>query len=121
MITLILESMSSYIMHCWNLTDSMTIKYIRQGLYEYVCPSWQDRARPVVDDYDVKSFGSTVPATVKNPNSYPLKLPQSSSGKLNGIVPPRYRADEFEKRENRLLLLFYYTTPTVERARTELC
>lgn len=60
----------------------------KEGLYEYVCPSWQDRARPVVDDYDVKSFGSTVPATVKNPNSNPLKLPQSSAGKLNGIIPP---------------------------------
>ena len=72
----------------------MTVKYIPQGLYEYVCPSWQERARPAVEDYEVKSFGSTVPATVMNPNSNPLKLPQLSSGKLNGIVPPRYMTDQ---------------------------
>ena len=76
-----------------DISDSMTI-YIQQGLYEYVCPSWQDRARPAVEDYDVKSFGSNVPATVMNPNSNPIKHPQSSSGKLNGIVPPRYMSDQ---------------------------
>lgn len=64
--------------------------FIVQGLYEYVCPLWQERPRPAVDDYDVKSFGSSVPARVMNPNSNPLKLPGSSSGKLEGIVPPRY-------------------------------
>ena len=72
-----------------HLSDSVTI-YIPQGLYEYVCPSWQDRVRPAVEDYDVKLFGSTVPATVMNPNTNPLKIPESSSGKLNGIIPPRY-------------------------------
>lgn len=70
-------------------TDSVIVN-IPQGLYEYVCPSWQDRARPGVEDYDVKSFGSSVPAKVMNPNSNPIKLPESSSEKLNGIVPPRY-------------------------------
>lgn len=41
----------------------------------------------------MKSFGSTVPATVMNPNSNPLKLPPLSPGKLNGIVPPRYMTE----------------------------
>lgn len=58
----------------------------KEGLYEYVYPSWQARPRPSVDDYDVKSFGSSVPAKVLNPNSNPIKLPDASSGKA-GIAP----------------------------------
>lgn len=38
----------------------------------------------------MKSFGASVPATVMNPNSNPVKIPGSSSGKMEGIVPPRY-------------------------------
>ncbi|KAM7445822.1 hypothetical protein ABFA07_005798 [Porites harrisoni] len=60
----------------------------KEGLYEYVCPSWQTRARPPVEDYDVKSFGSTVPAIVMNPNSNPVKLPEIASGNLGQIKPP---------------------------------
>ena len=62
---------------------------IQQGLYEYVCPSWQTRARPSVENYDVKSFGTSVPARVMNPNSNPVKVPDSASGKMEGIKPPR--------------------------------
>ena len=37
----------------------------------------------------MKSFGSSVPARVMNPNSNPIKLPGSSSGKVEGVVSPR--------------------------------
>ena len=60
-----------------------------QGLYEYVCPSWQERARPSVEDYDIKTFGSTVPAKVMNPNSNPVKLMDSVLGKMDGLSLPR--------------------------------
>ena len=74
---------------------------IPQGLYEYVCPSWQTRARPSVEDYDVKSFGSSVPAKVMNPNSNPLKLPDSASGKAEGINPPRYSSLQSDNDDGR--------------------
>jgi len=32
-----------------------------QGLYEYVRPSWEERPRPKVGEFDMKSFGSTTP------------------------------------------------------------
>ena len=44
-----------------------------------------------MEDYDVKSFGSSVPAIVMNPNSNPVKLPEIASGKLGEIKPPRYK------------------------------
>ena len=67
----------------------INVKFWWQGLYEYVCPSWQTRARPSVEDYDVKSFGLSVPAIVMNPNSNPVKLPEIASGNLGEIKPPR--------------------------------
>jgi len=32
-----------------------------QGLFEYVRPSWEERPRPKVGEFDMKSFGSTTP------------------------------------------------------------
>ena len=52
----------------------------------------------------MKSFGSSVPARVMNPNSNPVKLPDSSSGQVVGINPPRY--DWFRK--ILALLSIYY-------------
>ena len=58
-----------------------------QGLYEYAMPSWQERVHPKVEDYDVKKFGSTVPAKVLNPDSNPVKAIEA--GKMDGVVLPR--------------------------------
>ncbi|XP_068743586.1 aldehyde dehydrogenase family 16 member A1-like [Montipora capricornis] len=60
----------------------------RQGLYEYVCPSWQTRPKPAVDGYDVKLFGSSVPARVLNPNISPVKLPDCKAGETGQMKPP---------------------------------
>jgi hypothetical protein len=35
--------------------------YLPQGLFEYVRPAWEERARPKVADMDLKTFGATVP------------------------------------------------------------
>lgn len=43
----------------------------KEGLYEYVKPSWQKRARPNVDDFDIKKFGSTSPPRPKDPTVNP--------------------------------------------------
>ncbi|KXJ06145.1 aldehyde dehydrogenase family 16 member A1 [Exaiptasia diaphana] len=55
----------------------------KEGLYEYVSPSWQDRPHPDVSDFDVKTFGAMVPASVKNPNENPVKV--SDVGKKPSI------------------------------------
>ncbi|XP_015771274.1 PREDICTED: aldehyde dehydrogenase family 16 member A1-like [Acropora digitifera] len=60
----------------------------KEGLYEYVCPSWQARPRPSVKDYDVKTFGSSVPAVVRNPSASPVKAPDCKSGETGGVKPP---------------------------------
>jgi hypothetical protein len=36
-----------------------------------VKPSWQKRARPNVDDFDIKQFGSTSPPRPKDPTVNP--------------------------------------------------
>jgi len=44
----------------------------KEGLYEYVRPSWEERARPSVESYDIAKFGSTMsagPSPVSNPDS----------------------------------------------------
>ena len=40
---------------------------ILKGLYEYVKPSWQNRVRTKIANYDIKKFGSTSPPRPKNP------------------------------------------------------
>ena len=51
-------------------------------------PSWQDRVFPKVEDYDIKTFGSTVPAKVLNPDTNPIKAVEA--GEVNGAVLPRF-------------------------------
>ncbi|EDO38308.1 predicted protein [Nematostella vectensis] len=58
----------------------------KEGLYEYVCPTWQERPRPQIGSYDVKTFGATVPKTVLNPNTYPIKA--AETGSLEGHPLP---------------------------------
>ena len=58
--------------------------FFPQGLYEYVKPSWQKRARPNVGDYDVKTFGSTSPPRPKDPT---LNPPLCNSGDKNHNLP----------------------------------
>lgn len=60
----------------------------KEGLYEYVCPTWQARPRPSVEDYDVAAFGSSVPAVVQNPSASPVKAPNCKSGETGGVKPP---------------------------------
>jgi aldehyde dehydrogenase (NAD+) len=40
----------------------------KEGLYEYVKPSWQKRLKPKVDEDGVKTFGSSVPPRPLNPS-----------------------------------------------------
>ncbi|XP_065053435.1 aldehyde dehydrogenase family 16 member A1-like [Rhopilema esculentum] len=40
----------------------------KEGLYEYVKPSWQKRARPNVESYDIKHFGPASSPPVLNAN-----------------------------------------------------
>ena len=59
-----------------------------KGLYEYVKPAWQTRARPDVGDYDIKKFGSTSPPRPKDPQINPPKL--SGEDKKEDANTPRY-------------------------------
>ena len=59
-----------------------------QGLYEYVKPKWQPRARPKVDDEKVKSFGQNVAPRPLNPDEkqalvYPVAM------EIDGVKTPR--------------------------------
>lgn len=59
-----------------------------QGLYEYVKPTWQKRARPDVSEFDVTKFGSTSPPRPKDPQT---NSPISSGNDAKGVVSlPRY-------------------------------
>ena len=60
-------------------------------LYEYVSPAWQTQPRPSVEDYDVKTLGSSVPAVVRNPSTSPVKPVDCKSGETGGVKPPRYK------------------------------
>jgi hypothetical protein len=65
-----------------------TFYCLTQGLYEYVCPTWQERPRPSVEDFDVKTFGSAVPAYVLSPNNNPVKVAGKES--KDGVTKPRF-------------------------------
>ena len=39
----------------WHITLLLS-----QGLFEYVKPAWQKRLKPVVKDFELKSFGGTI-------------------------------------------------------------
>ena len=65
----------------------MTFLLIK-GLFEYVRPKWQKRARPVVDEQKVNSFGASVASRPLNP----LKAEQQTYppvGNLEGTALPR--------------------------------
>ena len=47
--------------NCGLSDKPIDVCYATQGLYEYVRPSWEQRPRPKVDGFDMKSFGSTTP------------------------------------------------------------
>ncbi|XP_065188322.1 aldehyde dehydrogenase family 16 member A1-like [Sycon ciliatum] len=40
----------------------------KEGMYEYLRPSWEERARPVVDEKKLATFATTVPGRPLNPN-----------------------------------------------------
>ena len=39
----------------------------------------------------MKTFGSSVPAVVRNPSSSPVKAADCKSGETGGVKPPRYK------------------------------
>jgi len=60
------------------------VSYALQGLYEYVRPSWEERPRPKVDEFDMKSFGSTTPAWPTGTDSTVTEL------QIDGTVLPAW-------------------------------
>ena len=58
--------------------NHFTSSYSLQGLYEYVKPNWQGKARPDVAEFDLKNFGPPSFPHVLNPNENPVSTGQSS-------------------------------------------
>lgn len=59
-------------------------------MYEYMRPSWEERARPVVDEAKLASFGSTVPGRPLNPNDGHGSLAHPLSNDKGVTTVPRY-------------------------------
>ena len=59
-----------------------------QGLYEYVKPSWQSRARPTIDEDKVKSFGANVAPRPVNPLQGQQQV-YPATGRINDTEMPR--------------------------------
>jgi len=78
--------MLSSIIHTYIITTILIllqeVSYALQGLYEYVRPSWEERPRPKVDEFDMKSFGSTTPAWPTGTDSAVTEL------QIDGTVLP---------------------------------
>lgn len=59
----------------------------KEGLFEYVKPSWQDRPRPQVDHDTLPTFGQNVPPRPLNPSESQVQVytPPSGAGKAPSI------------------------------------
>ncbi|XP_057312854.1 aldehyde dehydrogenase family 16 member A1-like [Hydractinia symbiolongicarpus] len=55
----------------------------KEGLYEYVKPSWQPRIKVDISSYDVTKFGAQAFPTVSNPNINPLKHSEKGLPKID--------------------------------------